>query len=294
MYKKKHAAEYCSIAVACILFVFFPYVHAGQNNSVKSRINYCSLFDSQKNYEGQVVESRALMTYSTVTRVDGGDSFLYSSDCNGRDYFAVANFENEKNPQKWKCFFGKIKGEKNYVFEITFTGRIQTSLLPTFGHLGWSRAEIEIIEIQSINNFISIAKNKKPNFNGNSTLIDKGKLLETINNEIVGYFVGDKDALVNIKKYLASDLRINNVTGKILNIESIETLNKKDLFGELFNNKGAEFQTTTAKQKSDYFDVSGFISFNLDNGEKVKFNYINTFKVSEDSFVLKETIIFKK
>lgn len=162
-------ARFLNFIILSATFFLFSHLIVGQVNIGKPKnVDYCSIFDLSNNYSGQIIKSRAFMTYSTVTRVDGGDSFLYSKNCNNGDYFAVTNFSKLNNLSKWEKFFAKLPGEKNFIFEISFIGKLQTSVIPFFGHLGWSRAEIEIFKIESMKDITSVSSIK--------TLITKQKL----------------------------------------------------------------------------------------------------------------------
>src|SRR5438874_7855845 len=112
---KKFIAKCFCLQVA-ILLVFATSLSANRQRK-PAFVKYCSLFDST--YEAKTVSSSALMFYSTVGRVDGGDTFLYSGDCNGSDYFAIPQ-GNSRAWAKWQNFFDKLPPEKNLTLEIKF------------------------------------------------------------------------------------------------------------------------------------------------------------------------------
>src|SRR5689334_13060920 len=53
-----------------------------------SEPDYCAAVDSAAGGRRRTIRMKALMTWSTVARVDGGDTVLYSPRCNSGDYFA--------------------------------------------------------------------------------------------------------------------------------------------------------------------------------------------------------------
>ncbi|MBK9153061.1 MAG: hypothetical protein IPM25_02375 [Chloracidobacterium sp.] len=115
----------------------------------QKQVSYCSLFDSAN--EGRTVISSALMFHSTVSRVDGADTFLYSPDCNGPDYFAIPEGDS-KVWKKWNHFFARLPSEKDLVLEIKFEGRSEVATAHLFGSLdGWARAQVILSKIISIN-----------------------------------------------------------------------------------------------------------------------------------------------
>ena len=114
----------------------------------QQQVNFCSLFDPAN--DGRTITSTALMFHSTVGRVDGDDTFLYSAACNGPDYFAIPE-GNAKVWGKWKRFFDALPSEKHLVLEIQFEGKPEVATAHLFGSLsGWARAQVTLSKIISI------------------------------------------------------------------------------------------------------------------------------------------------
>lgn len=117
-------------------------------------VKYCSLFDPI--YKGKTVSSSALMFYSTVTRVDGDDTFLYSGGCNGQDYFAIPAGKS-KAWARWNAFLDKLEPEKRLILEIRFEGKPEVENAHLFGSLdGWTRAQIKFSRVLSIKDVTSL------------------------------------------------------------------------------------------------------------------------------------------
>ena len=143
--RKRFIQEYVCFFLLTLLVVA-PALQ-GNGQSRPKFVKYCSLFDST--YDERTVSSIALMFYSTVGRVDGGDTFLYSPDCNGPDYFSIPS-GNSKVWGKWQSFFDKLPPEKNLAIEIKFEGKPDVAIAGLFGSLdGWARAEIKFSKIVS-------------------------------------------------------------------------------------------------------------------------------------------------
>ena len=147
----KFIQKYFCLSLVALFVAAIP-LQANEQRSPKF-VRYCSLFDST--YEGKNVSSRALMSYSTVSRVDGGDTFLYSPDCNEADNFAIP----EGNSEVWgklQNFFNKLQPEKNLILEVKFEGKPNVETSRLFGSLeGWARAQIELSKILSIRDVTS-------------------------------------------------------------------------------------------------------------------------------------------
>lgn len=157
---KNFIAKHFCLWVA-ILFVGAPALQVNGQRGPKF-VKYCSLFD--QTYEGKTVSSSALMFYSTVGRVDGDDTFLYSADCNGTDYFAIPE-GNSKVWGKWQNFFDKLQPEKELTLEIKFEGKPDVETAGLFGSLdGWARAQIKFSKILSIRDVTPLPIAVRPDY----------------------------------------------------------------------------------------------------------------------------------
>lgn len=267
-------------------FIFlFPYLLIAQNTSQ----SYCSLFNRTENYQGKIIKTRALMTYSTVGRVDGGDSFIYSQDCNSGDYFATVDFTNLKNSEKWDKFFAKLPEEKSFIFEINFVGRLQTSITPAFGHLSWSLTEVEVSEIYTLKDVTSVAKIKKPNYKAETPLRDKGKQLENINNRIVFFFFDSKREKTEIANYVADGFMLTDTNGGQYRKDSYQEITFKNLFLEAKELNLLSLSLTHIIFAENVYEVYGTIVNEEKDGTKKTLKYKNVFQYANDSWFLKQT-----
>lgn len=135
-------------------------------------VEYCSIFAPEN--ENQRVSSKALMFYSTVGRVDGGDEFLYSAKCNAPDYFALPEASRQVW-RKWDKYLASLEAEKNFVLEIEFEGKLELAGASLFGHLGWTRARVNVSKIRSIRDVSFASDAVRPGFGLPAPLIDREK-----------------------------------------------------------------------------------------------------------------------
>lgn len=272
------------------IFITFPQLSKGQANNKKPlEINYCFALDSSENLEGKLIKTKALMTYSTVSRVDGGDSFLYSPKCNNGDYFAVTNFSKLKNHNKWNNFFNSLPLEKSYILEVEFVGKIETSIIPSFGHLAWSRAEVTIIKITSINDITSISKNKEPDYKAETPLTNNGTSLTNLNSTIMFYLLGNKNSYFDFSNSVSDKFILTDKLGR-----NFYKNNYLKLVDEGIFDKSKKWDTTSVsngyavKFGKDLYKVSGKVGIEYVDGKKKELKYENTFQLVKDSWMLLE------
>lgn len=252
---------------------------------IKTKLDYCLAFKYLKNLQQSIFKTQALLKYSTLSRVDGGDSFLYSATCNNGDYFAITNFSQLVNPNKWQKFFSELSKEKNFVFEIQFKGKLKTSIVPSYGHLAWSRAEMEIIEIESIKEITN--SSSKPNFQAETPITNAGKTLSFINTEVISYFLQARTEKV-INEYLANNYRVINADGKTFNKTSYQKLAKNGLFNQVEMLK-MSISNGKVRKIGSKFKVFGIITVTDNNNKERMLNYMNTFDFQHNSWILIET-----
>lgn len=270
----------------------FPYLLVAQ----ATKQTYCSIFDQPRNSIGQVVKTKALMTYSTISRVDGGDTFIYSQDCNNNDYFSTIDFPKLKNLRKWNKFFEKLPSEKNFIFEIDFTGRLQFSITPRYGHLSWSLAEMEMLEIFSIKDVTSVSAIRKPDEKADAPLKAKGASLQIINTELLYHLIlGErKFSLPNIEQYISDDFPLIDKLERKFNKKDYRKLTKKGLFRITDNSTISIGSGEAGKIKDGIYTVSGKIGASLKGEKEEALNYRNTFRFSEvGGWTLLQTELFE-
>lgn len=270
------------LAIIFLLFSVFSQNHFGQTSkSTNKNTDYCSVF-RESNENPKPVKIRALMTYSTVSRVDGGDSFFYSANCNNGDYFAVADFSNLKDSDKWQTFFDKLPAQKNYIFEVNLQGNLEVLMTPLFGHLSWSRAEIEITEIESIQDVTRNAR--KPDYKAERPLTEKGKTLQLVNTETIFYLVRGKTGL-NFDEYLSPRYVLTDSNGNSFNKSNYQNVSERNLYSsfETISVSGGEVRRIGNKYK-----VLGTVTFSQADKKHI-LNYENTFEFRNDWWILTET-----
>lgn len=258
------------------IFFLFPHLLVAQTVSH----SYCSLFDQAKTYENKIVKTNALMSYSNVSRVDGGDTFLYSPNCNNGDYFATIDTFEIKKSSKLRGFFAKLSKEKNFIIEVYFTGKLQTSLTPTFGHLSWARAEMKIFEISSIKDVTEEPKTKKPDNEAETPLISKGSELQSLNSQILFYFVSGDKSLLDIERYTSKDFTLTDKLGRTFDKNNYLKLIEEGLFNRL-EVIGVELGRVTKLEDENYV-ISGKIENRVDGIKKEALNYENNFQFSKE------------
>lgn len=273
-------------AILTLLLSLFSSISVAQEKISKIKtVDYCSLFPNElTDYESETVKIRALMVYSNVPRVDGGDDYVYSQKCNRGDNFSVVNSESLKDSsEKLNRFLDKLSEEKIYIFEIEFIGKLKTSIIPNFGHLSWSRNEIEVSEIKVIKD---VSKSvKKPNFDGETDLTDQGKSLRTANLEAIFLFIGNKSSFENV----SDEFVLIDFEDKRYNKNNYEEFTKNGFFGEVKNYPTRAVNSEKIKRIGNKFKIKGFIKFSSSQNAEKRFDYENTFILKNGVWVLIES-----
>ena len=284
--KRLHYITFHLFSLNILLISIFTQNLFGQiPKQTKTKLDYCLAFKHLKNLQQSVFKTQALLSYSTVSRVDGGDSFLYSAACNSGDYFAITNFSQLVNSNKWQKFFSGLSKEKNFVFEIQFKGKLKTSIVPFYGHLAWSLAEMEIIEIESIKEITN--SSSKPNFQAETPLTNAGETLSFINTEVTRYFLQARTEK-DINEYLANSYRVINADGNTFNKTSYQKLAKNGIFNQEEILK-MSISNGKVRKIGSKFKVFGIITVTDKNNNERIINYMNTFDFQYNSWILIET-----
>lgn len=118
-------------------------------------VPYCDLFEGSAPKSVKAIRTTAYMAYSTVGRVDGDDTFLYSPDCNSGDFFSTV--ESERSAwTRYPGYLNRLASGKHHVLKITFEGSLEITNSHLYGSLdGWARANIKIskvIKLQTLTN----------------------------------------------------------------------------------------------------------------------------------------------
>jgi hypothetical protein len=270
------------LTIIFLLTSIFTQQLIGQTNKpTNQNSDYCSVF-SEATENPKPIRIRALMTYSTIPRVDGGETFLYSDKCNNGDYFAVANFSKLKDSDKWGKFFEKLPAQKNFVFEVDLKGNLEVLISPLFGHLGWGRAEIKITEIESIKDVTR--KAQKPNYKAERPLIEKGNTLQLVNTETL-FRLLKGETQINIGDYISPAYILIDSNGQTFNRSNYQNISEREL--------SKSFETISVsngrvERNGDKYKVLGIVTFSQADKKHI-LNYENTFEFRNDWWVLTET-----
>jgi len=250
--------------------------------------SYCELFKAPISKDGRVVTTEAYMTYSTVGRVDGGDSFLYGPNCNNEDYFAIAHFA-KKLPKSTHKFFSGLPNEKQYVLKLVVTGRLRTSFLPLFGHLGWSRSQFDIDTIESISNVTTDSQVVRPDLVAEAPLTEAARLLRDLNSDIVLNLLSGT-VTQQTKNSLHTSFSLTDPNGKDFSADQLTSVSLKNLFPDNIDgfDRRAIRQPTVEIVGEEYVATGLFWVENA-LGSKKTLEYRNVYCRDEDSFLLMKT-----
>jgi len=165
------------------------------------------------------------MFHSTIGRVDGADTFLYSADCNGPDYFAIPKGDS-KVWRKWQRFFDKLPAEKNLVLQITFEGKSEVATSGLFGSLdGWARAEITFSKILSITNVTGTASGVLSDDETAKPEVERIEGLRATMRGFLGSLYVPSNTSKDILDYLTNDFHFIDLDGKSFTREEYPTVN---------------------------------------------------------------------
>jgi hypothetical protein len=266
----------------------------GQSRTT-AETNFCSLVHSPSTYIGKTVHFRAFMTWSTVTRVDGGDSFFFSPNCNNGDSFALANFTRSADSKQIQAFFKKLKPETHFVFEVDATGEFDSAFPATFGHLDWALHEIELTEIRSIHDISLVRPELKPDFEAKTPITDLGRKLSSLTVDVVSHFshfTGYRDDL-DVARYFAADLKVVGPTGKTLTNGQIDYLVKEGLFDTSKTYENRFVRHPSIKMSDAKFIAFGRVGVNGNLKTEKSLKYECTFRRTADDLVV-EKIVFSE
>lgn len=253
-------------------------------------LNYCSVVGSPEKYLGKTVKVKALMTFSTVSRVDGGDPILFASKCNSGDFFATTNYTEVIDGHNIDAFFDKLAPEKNYVFEIIFLGKLEYSIVPVFGHLSWATNEFKISRVISIRDISSRRPSKRPNFELDTPKINLGLSLVARTKSFI-YFLMDLERTTDIS--YGSDFRLIDQSAKSYISDQIDELRKRGVFDTVARANGSFFGTPTVRKEGGKYIATGKFGLNLESEKVASLRYECIYREIDGDFVL-ETVRLSK
>lgn len=245
---------------------------------------FCSLF-SEGTHTTRPVRIKALMTWSTVRRVDGGDSFFYGVNCNNQDYFAVAEFSRVSDRGKTDRFLGALAAEKDFVIEADVTGQLVNSFLPLFGHLSWSRASFEIDQVHSMIDVGDRQDLVKPNFDAKAPLTEFATSLQTVNSFVMMHFLGASSP--EVENMLAKEYVAIDPLGRSYDKASHKDLSVDRLFDDRTGYPSSFVsKPDTVKKVGGLYIASGRMGIESASGVKREIRYENAFRATADSIHL--------
>ena len=276
--------KYLKSAVFCLLLIqlvfISPQKFLSQTGKQKIKeIDYCSLFSGElKDFESEIVKTRAFMSYSNLSRVDGGDTFLYSPNCNSGDFFAYSKW-TENAWRKWDEFFFKLPKEKEFMFEVKLSGKLESQPFPQYGHLGWSRHQFEAVVIESITDITATAV--KPDVKAKTT-IDK---LKEINHEIMSYFLGSDG---DVDRFIAEEFILDDLAGNRYNKKNYRELVGKGLFGNIKNYVKQLVNIGQFDYRNGVYKVFGYVLVCDKNDKCQALDFENSYQYKNKTWLLTE------
>jgi hypothetical protein len=276
-----------------LLFILNGSVYA--QSRAAGETDFCSLVHSPSTYVGKTIHFRAFMTWSTVTRVDGGDPFFFSPNCNSGDNFALADFTKSADSKQIQTFFEKLKPETNFVFEVDATGKFDSAFRPTFGQLDWALHEIKLTGIWSIRDISLLRPEIKPDFEAKTPVTDLGRKLSSLTVDVVSHFshfTGYRDDL-NVARYFAADLKVVGPTGKTLTNGQVDDLVKEGLFDTSKTYENRFVRQPSIKVSDDKYVAVGRLGVNMNLKTEKSLKYECTFRRTADDLVV-EKIVFSE
>ncbi|PYS99309.1 MAG: hypothetical protein DMF63_11845 [Acidobacteria bacterium] len=246
---------------------------------------FCSAFSEGTHTTG-TIRVKALMTLSTVGRVDGGDSFLYSAGCNNGDYFAVTDFSQSKDNRKTRKFLDSLAAETNFILEVDVTGRLVNSFMPSFGHLSWARSEFKIDRIDSIVDVSGRQNLVRPDLDAVTPLTNLATSLKVTNTQLMLRFLGssswpDIDGMFD-DSFIAVDPNDQTYTKTTYN-----DLDANKLFGGT-SGYPTRFVTQPDQVTKDgnTYIASGIMGVERASRAQKKLRYENTYRITDESIRL--------
>jgi hypothetical protein len=244
-------------------------------------VDFCDLFDSYEKYEGKTISSTALMTYSTVGRLDGDESAMYSLTCNDPDHIAHISYGRK---QSWN-FLKNLKPETRFIFAIKFVGRITIAETLNFGHLGWTRADVKIERVKSSQSLPTESKSNRPNYDAPSRLTERARQLQAIPSQFLpSLYIPPNRMPDDVSSILSNDFIFTKKDGSIL---SKDDYLKSDS-PMIASNKGGSTSIGMRDIKRDKNGLSaiGVVKTDLNTPHEKTFRCLLSFRLKDGHWVI--------
>jgi hypothetical protein len=250
-----------------------------------SNVDFCDIYNSVEDYNEKLVRTKVILLYTLGTRVDGGDNYFYSTRCNNKDFFALADLTNLERSDFWEREFKRTSVEKKEnLLQVTLIGKFtNSSILPKFGHLNWLRSKLEVIEIESIKNVTS--KIESPNTKVKSSNSEIGLKLISANEVIMRYLFGIESNFKEIDRLIADNFMITD--------SKDTSINKEDFLSRFTVLRPIKFihKVENVTKEENGWKVEGVITILSGKSETQTLNYENEFRNFNGGFKLTNTKI---
>jgi hypothetical protein len=281
-----------ALLFTAFLFAFFANTQAQTNQSnhkttAEPVTDFCTLFDEAGKYEGQTVKTHAFLSYTNVSRVDGGDTFLFSPKCNNEDYFALIV---TKSSRLWS-YLSHLPQEQSYVLEVTVRGRLTTSLFAEYGHLAWSRAQMRVDHWESIKNVTKSRPNVQPS-DEDGPIIETSKAIKALNVYVSEWIFSIRNT-ADIQANISTEFILTDETGKTYKLDDIGSFQKRQIFANADKNAGAVGLTDLTATGGTYKAV-GFVEIGKRSSPQLSFGVENTFRMDGDIPILIQTLLTRR
>jgi hypothetical protein len=267
-----------------------PFTIAAQSTH-RNIVDYCSVVQAPDSYVGKSIQTTALMHYSNIKRVDGDDTFLYGAKCNNGDFFTVTSYGGKKPSNKVYQFFQNLPREKEFVLEVTLSGKFNNSRTPMFGHLSWALSELNKVHIISIEDVTANSAYPKPGHQTRSFITGEDSVLLSLNTDLLLYLSGEekKDA----SKYISEDFILLDTSALHHYLGDLEQFRKRGLIdkGLVVNEKSVINWSYLLKYADGNYFTYGIYLWTLESGKEIRIGFESVYRRSGDSFVLKKVTL---
>lgn len=267
------------VAMSCLCVA----VSAQAKSEKPIEVDYCTLIKSADKYDEKRVSFKALMVHSTIGRVDGGDEFLYAKDCNNEDAFTVTDYGEAKEEnfnKKVYRFMERLKPDRNFILEVTISGRFETAKTALFGHLGWTLHRLMVDDVASIIDVTGRPGYAKPDWKAPTIITGEQSRILATNNAVIRYLSGAAPSLAS--EAFTQELKVVSPALREFSLQKLAELRKD--FG-IDPTQYFEVNVIQVKYEKERYVIWGVYVVGKDKMKKL-FNYETVFVRTGDSFQL--------
>ena len=286
--KSNRSQTYHLILLFTWLIFLFAQTVLGQTRGIDATVaDYCTLFEPAGHKKNVMVRTEAYMTVSTIGRVDGGDSYFFSPDCNNEDFFAVVEVAAaDKNAVR---SFGRLSPERNYIFRVRVVGKLTESVVPVFGHLGWSRAQFDVTAFERIKDVSNSLVT--PDTKAEGKLTSAGKSLQSTNSRLM-FHVLMRPENEYLDGLIADDFVLTDSQNREFGKNTLSKVSRDVVFGGSSGYDIISVGVDSARGVGEDYIVEGLAS--IQSGDRRKeIRYESVYRRLADSFLLLSTRLSK-